>query len=153
MRRRVDTLCGVGLLAMLPAGLLLLLVGLVAVEVWFVLGPLASLRVDELAATLAHELAHYRNRDTRLAHVAYRGRRAFVGTVYALDQTVPFQRWLGRLLRRYLRVYLRASAGYLAADWTAGQRRRLPRRRGRRSWAGGRHDRTRSGADLPGHCR
>jgi len=78
----------------------------------FIGAPLvADMREDELAAVLAHELAHYGHWDTRLSTLAYRGRRAFVSTVSALDRTVPFERVLAVLLNGWMRLYLRASNG------------------------------------------
>jgi len=78
----------------------------------FVGAPLvAGLSGAELAAVLTHELAHFGNRDTRLSGQAYRSRRAFVGTVSALDRTDLFERMLAALLTGYLKVCTRASAG------------------------------------------
>lgn len=71
---------------------------------------LAGLRTDQLAAILTHELAHYSNRDTRLSGLTYRGRRAFTSTVSGLNQDF-FQKLLAVLLRGFLVLYLRASAG------------------------------------------
>lgn len=77
----------------------------------FVGAPLiAGLLADQLAAILTHELAHYSNRDTRLSGLTYRGRRAFAGTVAALNQDW-FQKILASLLAVFLALYLRASAG------------------------------------------
>lgn len=71
---------------------------------------LAAMREDQLAAILTHELAHYSNRDTRLSGLTYRGRRAFVATVAGLHED-----WLQKLMRLvlkgFLKLYLRASAG------------------------------------------
>jgi Zn-dependent protease with chaperone function len=77
----------------------------------FIGAPLmAGLREDQLAAILTHELAHYSNRDTRLSGMAYRGRRAFVSTVSALNQDW-FQKALAMLLAIFMNLYLRASTG------------------------------------------
>jgi Zn-dependent protease with chaperone function len=89
------------------------LLGLVSTRRRLVIGaPLvADMRADQLAAVLAHELAHYGHWDTRLSTLAYRGRRAFVSTVSALDRTVPFEWFLSVLLNGWLRLYLRVSSG------------------------------------------
>jgi hypothetical protein len=46
---------------------------------------LAGLRAEHLRAILAHELAHYSNKDTRLAGIAYRGQRSMERLLSHLD--------------------------------------------------------------------
>jgi Zn-dependent protease with chaperone function len=71
---------------------------------------MAGMRADQLAAVLTHELAHYSNQDTRLAALAYRGRRALVSAVHSLDAD-----WLQKLMRLilkgWMKLYMRVSAG------------------------------------------
>ncbi|MCD0447321.1 M48 family metalloprotease [Glycomyces sp. A-F 0318] len=88
------------------------LLGLVALRRRMFIGAplLAEMRADGLAAVITHELAHYGNRDTRLAGAAYRSRRAFARTLTAIDRDDLLQRALHFLLRPYGAFVLRASA-------------------------------------------
>lgn len=93
----------------------------------FIGAPLVvALREDQLAAVLAHELAHYGHWDTRLYTLAHRGRRAIFSTVNALNGTDLFDRILSALLSGWSRLYQRVSSGLsqrheLAADVAAAR--------------------------------
>lgn len=77
----------------------------------FIGAPLvAELSCAQLAAVLTHELAHYSNRDTRFAGIAYRSRRTFVHTLTSLNRDDYLQRALHFLLRRFGTLVLRRSA-------------------------------------------
>jgi Zn-dependent protease with chaperone function len=88
------------------------MLGLVSTRrVMFIGAPLVvTLRTDQLAAILTHELAHYGGHHTRLAAVAYRGRRALTSAVSSLDADFV-QRLLRRLLNAWTKLYLRVSSG------------------------------------------
>jgi Zn-dependent protease with chaperone function len=76
----------------------------------FIGAPLVSeLSAAQFAAVLTHELAHYSNRDTRLAGIAYRSRRAFVHTLTTLNKDDYLQRALHVLLHRSGTLTLRAT--------------------------------------------
>ncbi len=76
----------------------------------FIGAPLvAELSAAQLAAVLTHELAHYSNRDTRFAGIAYRSRRAFVHTLTTMNRDDYLQRALHFLLRHCGTLVLRAS--------------------------------------------
>lgn len=70
---------------------------------------LAELSSAQFAAVLTHELAHYSNRDTRFAGIAYRSRRAFVHTLATMNRDDYLQRGLHFLLRHCGTFTLRAS--------------------------------------------
>ncbi|SDE12273.1 Zn-dependent protease with chaperone function [Glycomyces harbinensis] len=88
------------------------LLGLIALRRhMFVGAPLvAEMAAPHLAAVIAHELAHYGNRDTRFAGTAYRSRSAFAHTLTAMNRDDYLQRGLHFLLRHYGRLVLHASA-------------------------------------------
>ena len=76
----------------------------------FIGAPLvAELSSAQFAAVLTHELAHYSNRDTRFAGIAYRSRRAFVHTLTTINRDDYLQRALHFLLRHAGALALRAS--------------------------------------------
>ncbi|MFC4857199.1 M48 family metallopeptidase [Actinophytocola glycyrrhizae] len=76
----------------------------------FVGAPLvAEMGSAQFAAVLTHELAHYSNRDTRFAGIAYRSRRAFVHTLNTMNRDDYLQRALHFLLRRCGALTLRAT--------------------------------------------
>lgn len=87
------------------------LLGLIATRRHLFIGaPLvAELTSAQFAAVLTHELAHYSNRDTRFAGIAYRSRRAFVHTLGTINRDDLLQRGLHFLLRHTGGVTLRAS--------------------------------------------
>jgi Zn-dependent protease with chaperone function len=77
----------------------------------FIGAPLVTeLSAPQFAAVLTHELAHYSNRDTRFAGIAYRSRRAFVHTLTTLNRDDHLQRALHFLLRRCGTLTLKATA-------------------------------------------
>ncbi|MCT2581836.1 M48 family metallopeptidase [Actinophytocola gossypii] len=85
---------------------------------------LAGLSAAQFAAVLTHELAHYSNRDTRFAGVAYRSRRAFAHTMNTVNRNDYLQRALHFLLRHAAARALRASRSLsrrqeIAADQAA----------------------------------
>jgi Zn-dependent protease with chaperone function len=88
------------------------MLGLVSTRrIMFIGAPLVvTLRTDQLAAILTHELAHYGGHHTRLAAMSYRGRRALTSAVSSLDADY-IQRLLRRLLKAWTKLYLRASSG------------------------------------------
>ncbi|MBB4908656.1 M48 family metallopeptidase [Actinophytocola algeriensis] len=76
----------------------------------FIGAPLiAEMSSAQFAAVLTHELAHYSNRDTRFAGIAYRSRRAYVHTLATMNRDDYLQRGLHFLLRHCGAVTLRAS--------------------------------------------
>lgn len=76
----------------------------------FIGAPLvAEMSSAQFAAVLTHELAHYSNRDTRFAGIAYRSRRAFVHTLTTMNRDDYLQRVLHFLLRHCGTLALRAS--------------------------------------------
>jgi Zn-dependent protease with chaperone function len=76
----------------------------------FIGAPLvAEMSSAQFAAVLTHELAHYSNRDTRFAGIAYRSRRAFVHTLTTMNRDDYLQRALHFLLRHCGTLALRAS--------------------------------------------
>ncbi|WP_335986116.1 M48 family metallopeptidase [Glycomyces sp. MUSA5-2] len=83
---------------------------------------LAAMTATQLAAVLAHELAHYAGRDTRFAGAAYRSRRTYVRTLAALNGDDLLQRALRAVLDRYGAFVLRASAGLARAQEQAADR-------------------------------
>jgi Zn-dependent protease with chaperone function len=87
------------------------LLGLVSVRRRMLVGVPLMVGLDkaQLAAVLAHELAHSAKQHTRLARVAYRGRGALISTVSNLDADV-FHRLLKMMLSSWTRLYLRASS-------------------------------------------
>ncbi|THV42052.1 M48 family metallopeptidase [Glycomyces buryatensis] len=77
----------------------------------FIGAPLvAAMSSAQLAAVLTHELAHYSNRDTRFAGLAYRSRSAFTRTLSTINRGDRLQLGLHFLLRRYGAFVFRASA-------------------------------------------
>ncbi|WP_460400036.1 M48 family metallopeptidase [Actinophytocola sediminis] len=87
------------------------LLGLISVRRHMFIGaPLvAELGSAQFAAVLTHELAHYSNRDTRFAGIAYRSRRAYVHTLTTMNRDDYLQRALHFLLRICGSGALRAS--------------------------------------------
>jgi Zn-dependent protease with chaperone function len=82
---------------------------------------LAGLRHDQLRALLGHELAHYTNRDTRLAGLTYRGRRSIEKALTGLGGDGWFQGLIRKLFVLYAKLYFSVSAAVcrrqeLAAD-------------------------------------
>ncbi|MFF1609611.1 M48 family metalloprotease [Amycolatopsis sp. NPDC058278] len=82
---------------------------------------LAGLRHDQLRALLGHELAHYTNRDTRLAGLTYRGRRSIEKALTGLGGDGWFQGLIRKLFVWYAKLYFSVSAAVcrrqeLAAD-------------------------------------
>ncbi len=79
------------------------------------------LRVDELAAVLAHEFGHLSSGDTRLGGLVYRGRSSISRTVSAIGGTL-----VGLVFVGYAKLYLRVSLAVsrrqeLAADANAAR--------------------------------
>ncbi|WP_158887640.1 M48 family metallopeptidase [Amycolatopsis anabasis] len=70
---------------------------------------LAGFTEPQLAAVLAHELAHYGNADTRLAGLTYRAQRAMVRAIAHLDPGHWLQRLVGKLFFAYAKVFFRIS--------------------------------------------
>ncbi|MFJ9781698.1 M48 family metalloprotease [Amycolatopsis sp. NPDC101161] len=84
----------------------------------------AGLRHDQLRALLGHELAHYTNRDTRLAGLTYRGRRSIEKALTGLGGDGWFEGLIRRLFVLYAKLYFSVSAAVcrrqeLAADVAA----------------------------------
>ncbi|MFC3492653.1 M48 family metalloprotease [Glycomyces rhizosphaerae] len=88
------------------------LLGLISAQRRMFIGaPLvATMSSAQLAAVLTHELAHYSNRDTRFAGLAYRSRSAFTRTLATIDRGDRLQLGLHFLLRHYGAFVFRASA-------------------------------------------
>ena len=63
---------------------------------------LICLPPNQIRAIIAHELGHYSRAHTRMAPVAYRGRRAIAGTVSRIHKINP----VGWAFRAYHRLYL-----------------------------------------------
>lgn len=63
---------------------------------------LICLPPNQIRAIIAHELGHYSRAHTRMAPVAYRGRRAIAGTVGRIHKINP----VGWVFRAYHRLYL-----------------------------------------------
>jgi Zn-dependent protease with chaperone function len=87
---------------------------------------LAGLRHDQLRALLGHELAHYTNRDTRLAGLTYRGRRAIERALTGLAGDGWFEGLVRKLFVLYAKLYFVVSASVcrrqeLAADAAAAR--------------------------------
>ncbi|WP_370969316.1 M48 family metalloprotease [Amycolatopsis sp. cg9] len=87
---------------------------------------LAGLRHDQLRALLGHELAHYTNRDTRLAGLTYRGRRSIEKALTGLDGDGWFAGLVRKLFVLYAKLYFAVSASVcrrqeLAADAAAAR--------------------------------
>ncbi|MBK1789218.1 M48 family metallopeptidase [Prauserella cavernicola] len=88
------------------------LLGLISTKRHLFIGAplLAELNTAQFAAVLTHELAHYSNRDTRFAGIAYRSRRAFAHTLATLNGGDALQRGLHFLLRHSGAPALRVGA-------------------------------------------
>lgn len=71
-------------------------------ELFLGLPLLLCLSQQQIRAVIAHELGHYSRAHTRMAPVAYRGRRAIAGTVGRIHKMNP----LGWAFRLYYRLYL-----------------------------------------------
>lgn len=87
---------------------------------------LAGLRHDQLCALLGHELAHYSNRDTRLAGLTYRGRRSIERALTGLGGDGWFEAVVRKLFVLYAKLYFSVSAAVcrrqeLAADAAAAR--------------------------------
>nr|WP_225957755.1 M48 family metallopeptidase [Amycolatopsis lexingtonensis] len=87
---------------------------------------LAGLHHDQLRALLGHELAHYTNRDTRLAGLTYRGRRSIEKALTGLDGDGWFAGLVRKLFVLYAKLYFAVSASVcrrqeLAADAAAAR--------------------------------
>jgi len=78
---------------------------------------LLGMRTDQLTAVLAHELAHYSRRDTRLYGIVYRGRETIADTIDGL----PRSPWRA-LLRGYFWLYWSVSAVVLRRQEAAADR-------------------------------
>lgn len=82
---------------------------------------LATLSQAELAVILTHELAHYSNKDTRLAPLTYRGLRMMARAKASLRTDSRLHRALAEVFSAYAMLYLRVSQAVcrrqeLAAD-------------------------------------
>ncbi|GAA5159448.1 MULTISPECIES: M48 family metallopeptidase [Amycolatopsis] len=71
---------------------------------------LAGLSEAQLTAVLAHELAHYSNRDTRFAAATYRGFVRMARTLGQLSRPGWFDQVVAAFFAAYARFYLRLSS-------------------------------------------
>lgn len=81
---------------------------------------------DQLRAVLTHELAHYSNKDTRLAGAVYRGRGAMVRTAKRLGSGNYYQQSVGQVFGMYANLYFKVSQRIsrhqeIVADEAAGR--------------------------------